>query len=83
MNIAEVHEGLRVQAINIIYQRHRLCVSGPALRARKVGAVGIVWKPIPMHNGAWWVRQENGKTAAYWHHEIEPYPEAPPPPEME
>ena len=83
MNIAEVYEGLRVQCTKVT-RLHRLCVAGPNLRARKEGAVGVVWKPLPMHNGAWWVRQDGGKVAAYWFHEIEPCPEAPvPSPEME
>ena len=80
MNIADVKPDLRVRAINLVRRWHRLLVSGPNLRARKEGATGTVWKALPCHNGAWWVRQDDGKVGAYWHHELEMLPPEPPDP---
>lgn len=74
MNIADVKPDLRVRATNVLRRWHRLLVSGPNLRARKEGMTGTVWKALPCHDGAWWVRQDDGKVGAYWFHELEPIP---------
>lgn len=79
MRLDAIKEGLYVKATNVVKRWHRLLVAGTALRARREGAEGVVWKAIPGHGGAWWVRQKDGKVAAYWYHELEPTD--PPPPE--
>ena len=73
MNITEIREGTRVKCGNLT-RKPRLCVDNLCLRARKEGTLGVAWKPIPMHEGAWWVRQDNGKIGAYWYHEMESCP---------
>ena len=67
-----IKPGLYIKTIDVVKRWHQLIVSKKAIQARKANVTGVVWKAIPKHFGAWWVRQFDGSIAAYWYYELTP-----------
>lgn len=72
MGKRRIDDGMRVRVVKLFEDISWMNVHPNYLWTRKQGAVGKVAGQVPEHGGSlWWVKHEDGSTAAYHREELE------------
>lgn len=69
MNTKELKAKKRVKVTDL-YEPSGIIALPEYLDNRQPDLLGILYRPMEGHDGAWWVQHDDGTIAPYWFHEL-------------